>query len=111
MSFGSILKGAIRIFVMIQRVESFSIIECRFFGWLNVESFSIIELSRRGRRRRRKMRRRRRRRRKITLMEARSNTDEEEEEEDEGTTQEPAHFGIGFWMGPGVPPRNHFILA
>ena len=28
---------------MIQRVESFSIIECRFFGWSNVESFSIIE--------------------------------------------------------------------
>ena len=44
-------------------------------------------------------------------MEARSNTDEEEEEEEEGTTQEPSHFGLGFWMGPGVPPRNHFILA
>ena len=44
-------------------------------------------------------------------MEARSNTDEEEEEEEEGTTQEPSHFGLGFWMGPGVPPRNHLVIS
>ena len=42
-------------------------------------------------------------------MEARSNTDEEEEEEEEeGTTQEPSHFGLGFWMGPGDPGTISF---